>query len=352
MEETGTQAEAGGAAPPKGAPAAGGREGFRFGLGSVLPLLLGLAGFAVAYHVLLFGNEGPDNRRFVAAAGLAGCGNAAPVELASTPQHRLWVFLICAQTGIWLALAAPLLASLLRAETRARLLTRDVWPKAAALGLFLLWLFLFSELHKAPFANLGELHRHHSDKLNFFNVVGGLVAVLAIVGLWTTQAALKEEERREDAGGVSERVGAFLALRSGLELYLLAAGVIIGAATLATGALRQAVIAVCPAAKEQFMVQDVLGYGLAFSFLLALVYAPAHAQLVRTRSALHDRLVGLPLEKPKVEEKFWSDWNAERKAVSELLHANAGLFASLAGAVSILTPLLGSLVSLLLGKGE
>lgn len=347
MEETGAEADAGGAAPAEGAPAAGGRGGFRFGLGSVLPLLLGLVGFAVAYHVLSFGNDD-----FVTAADLTGCGNAAPVAFASTPQYRLWVFLICAQTGIWLALAAPLIASLLRAEMRPRLLTRDVWPKAAALGLFLLWLFLFSPLHKAPFANLHEIHPHHGDKLDVFNVVGGLVAGLAIVGLWVTQAALKEEEGRGDARRVRERVGVFLALRSGLELYLLAAGVIIGAATLATGALRQAIIAVCPAANKQFMVQDVLGYGLAFSFLLALVYAPAYAQLVRARSALHDWLVELPQERPKVEERFWDVWNAERKAVSELLHANAGLFASLAGTVSILTPLLGSLVSLLLGKGE
>jgi hypothetical protein len=335
--------------PPDDGEAAA-ANGPPLGLGGFVPVLLALAGFVTAFAVLRFGNDG-----FVTDFGALGCAADAarpPAPFTGTSQYRLWVLLICAQTALWFALSAPLLASLLAKGTRARLLAPGVWLKMAALLLFLAWVSRLPVAYQRPFEGMAGLHPWHVYKMSFFGFVGGVVAVLAIVGLWATQAALKEAEggpAREPGGGVRD----FLALRSTLELYLFAAGVIIGAATLATGALRQAVTAACPPAEKQFMVQDVLGYGLAFSLLLALVYAPAHAQLARTRSALREALVPLPESAPAPGAKFWNDWNSERRAVTELLHANAGLFASLAGALSILTPLLGSLVSMLLGgEGE
>jgi len=335
-----------GGADPAGAALAGGGSG-RFPLGLV-SLLLGLLGFVVAYYVLLKGNE-----TFIPNLDALGCGKItedAPRQFDVTPQYRLWALLICGQTALWAAIFFPLAASLfLQRQIREHVLTRGVLLKALSLLVFLAWVFFYSDGYKAPFEGLDRLHYDHEGKLNFFNVLGGITALPALVGLWATQAALKKQAalNGDAATKSAERVGDFLALRSMLELYLLAAGVIVGAATLATGALRQALIAVCPAAEKQFMVQDVLGYGLAFSFLLALVYAPAHAQVVRTRSSLRDALV--PLSKPGATS--WDDWNKDRKAVGELLQANAGLFASFAGAVSIMTPLLGSLVSLLIGKG-
>lgn len=219
---------------------------------------------------------------------------------------------------------------------------------------FLLWVVKSGD-YRAPIENLNDIHPHHDWKLKIFNYVGMGVGVLAVTGLWATQAALKRVRpafiKAENGGGRPDlpwHITNFLRLRLGLERYLLAAGVIVGAATLATGALRQAILAVRPDLAGKFMVYDVIGYGLAFSVLIALVYAPAHAQLVRARSLLRDSIVELPEAGPE----SWDKWNAERKAVEELLQGHTSLFASLTGAISILTPLLGSLVSILIGKGD
>lgn len=347
MDEPETRADEGSAEREGRAPAALSLARLPSGLWTLLPLALGMTGFILAYIVLGVGEKMavPDYQKL-------GCENPAgaqDVAFNATSQYRLWALLICAQMTLWFAIFLPLVASLFGRRAWRRVPTWDVLLKAAALGLFLVWVAKWSGSYKAPFAALGDIHAGHASKMNFVNAVGFFVAVLAIVGVWATQEALKRlgacGETTPDEGRVKE----FLALRSNLESYLLAAGVIIGAATLATGALRQAATAVCASAAKQFMVQDVLGYGLGFSLLLALLYAPAHAQLARTRAALRDALVPLP----KQDGMSWFDWNGERKAVGELLHANAGLFASFAGAVSILTPLLGSLVSLLIGgKGE
>jgi hypothetical protein len=306
---------------------------FLFSKESVLPLLLGLTGFAVAYLVFHWGNGTPGKaERFV-----------------TTPQYRLWALLICAQMSLWLALSAPLVKGLLRKGTWEYVWTWGVGLKVFVLAGFLLWGFN-SAFHELPVKEVIDFHPYHVHKLKFFNVAGGLAALLAIAGIWATQAALKEAEESPRADR-AKRVGHFLTLRSQLEQYLLAAGTIIGAATLATGALRQSVLAYDSRYGERFMVQDVLGYGLTFSLMLALVYAPAHMRLVSARAALHRTLV--PLPKPDADDPHagavsWDAWNKEHKAAGELLQPNAGLFGSLAGAVSILTPLLGSLVSLLL----
>ena len=85
--------------------------------------------------------------------------------------------------------------------------------------------------------------------------------------------------------------------------------------------------------------------------MLALVYAPAHVWLMKVRTLLRDKLAPLPDKKPGEEgaPKAWSQWAGERKAVDELLQVQSS-FAGFAGGVSILTPLLGSLISLLIGK--
>lgn len=320
---------------------------FLSSLKGALPLLLGLVGFVVAFYVLRWD---------------AFKGDAAK-RFAGTAQYRLWALLLYTQTALWFALALPLAASLFRKGERPKKydISWDVALKAAAVFGFLLWMY-FSNGFDAPVEDLKEsLNPHHDIKLAFFSLGGLGVSLLAMAGIWAAQGALKglgdesraAKEKGATAATTAERVGRaerFLALRSRVELYLLAAGTIIGAATLATGALRQAVVAYSPRYEHQFMVQDVLGYGLGFSFLLALVYAPAYARLAQTRALLLDELAPLSGQGAG-GQKPWDEWNKERKAAGEMLHANAGFFASMTGAVSILTPLLGSLVALLLGKG-
>lgn len=314
------------------------------GLKGVVPILFGLAGFVVAFYVLRWdASVGVEAKRF-----------------SGTAQYRLWGLLLYTQTALWCALALPLWVSVFRRGGRPKQfdITPEVLVKAAVVFGFLLWIY-FSGGFEAPVKDLREfLNPHHGKKLAVFSLGGLMVALLAMAGIWAAQGALEklgDESRaaQEKGAAAAETVGRvehFLALRSRVELYLLAAGTIIGAATLATGALRQAVIAHSPRYEHQFMVQDVLGYGLIFSFLLALVYAPAYARLAQTRSLLLGELAPLPGQGAG-GQKPWDEWNKERKAADEMLHANAGFFASMTGAVSILTPLLGSLVALLLGKG-
>lgn len=293
-----------------------------------LPPLLGVCGFGLGLLIILWDKgRGDASKRFTGSAAFL-----------------MWVSLIAGQTALWLALAAVLYRSL-----REFTFERKVVKKAAlyvvvvAVGTVAAAYTGFGRPADAPLA-------HHAWKMGAINLLGAAVVLLAFIGIWLAQAALERLWRRvEGAAGGSyspDVIKEFLRIRSHLERYLLAAGLFVGAATLATGGLRNATVAFNP--ETEFPREHVLLYGLVASGILALVYAPAHAQLVSVRARLRDALAPLP----SVEPASWSDWNSQRKAVEDLLEIHSGVIGSFIGSVSILTPLITSLVAILLGAGN
>jgi hypothetical protein len=114
--------------------------------------------------------------------------------------------------------------------------------------------------------------------------------------------------------------------------------------TLATGALKNAVNAIGIAFPSEF----VLMFGLYYSALIALAYAPSYLALQAAGQRLLD--ANCPIPAPDTPT-FVPD--LERRTTLEgLLQLNVAASATFKSGVAILTPLFGSLVGLLLGHGN
>jgi hypothetical protein len=284
--------------------------------------LLGFIGFGVGVGIILWRAQStPDSQRFI-----------------SSPEFFVWLLLIGAQTALWFAIVIPLVEL-----WRTLSFDKRILPKC---GLYLLGVMLLFAESKYSRPVVHPL-AYQTLKMPLISFIGSIAGTLAIVGIWLVQAASERMECRLESGAEhTKEVKIFLDLQTKLERFLLAAGIIIGAATLATGGLRNATLAYEKTAP--FPRENVLLYGMFFSGLLALIYVPAYASLSAVRSALHDAMVPIPETPPD----SWNGWYSDRKAVGELLQVQSGPIASFTNGVSILTPLAASLVAILLGANK
>jgi hypothetical protein len=210
-----------------------------------------------------------------------------------------------------------------------------------------------------------------------------VIGFLAIAAMWLTGVGFENLGRRTQA---PSRVSRFLDLRSDLTGMLAVAGVLIGLATLSSGALRAAVLAAndegiyrqktiaClqervdrdeqaaspqppvrarfdeliaryPDCKPlQFDEQYVLAYGLLFSGLLAIAFAPSFLSMREAGARLRDDVYPLP----DPDDSTFFDAVENRRKLDDLLQTGLSATATFKAGVAILTPLVASLVSTLL----
>ena len=141
------------------------------------------------------------------------------------------------------------------------------------------------------------------------------------------QAVLSKADDKVDAAVVET----FLSLQRDLNTMLAIAGGIIGLATLATGALRNAVLAV----HLRFDAYYLLLYGLYFTGVLAVAFAPSYLAMRNTGARLRDRSFSLP--DPNDSSCF--DVLTKRKSFDDLIQLNLWASATFKAGVAILAPL-------------
>ncbi|MDQ3893237.1 MAG: hypothetical protein M3292_01020 [Actinomycetota bacterium] len=162
-----------------------------------------------------------------------------------------------------------------------------------------------------------------------------------------TRTDLTSEQARTTA------IADFLLLREKLQRLLAIDGVIIGAAVLATAALRNAVLAYGDEVKAHprsypnvpppsFPPEYVLLYGLAVSLLLALFWAPIYTMLVSAGARLVKSAIG-----ERRKDESWTDWQERRAKFEQFLGVETSAMANFRSAVAILTPLGSALLGLL-----
>lgn len=186
-------------------------------------------------------------------------------------------------------------------------------------------------------------------KLWILNFIGFLISLLAGLGIWLIQIALQrliDGEKRSD----ERKITRFLELREALQLFLFIAGTNIGAAVLATGALRQAIqqfkqlptlCNVTPISMEQLMI-----YGVLLSAILALAYLPTYQTLVEVGHDLCKDLCPMP----EFQKDGWNTWHTKRKSLEEILKLDASFKDNFETSLFIFAPLASSFISILLGK--
>ncbi len=307
-----------GAAAIRGAVDFGGGELTTWGL-----LVLVLAGAAFGL-VVLYGDYASWDERHRDFARESGAFN-------------LWVGLMCAQTALWALALAWLLPVVRRLRREYGDQNRsERFGSTAVILLLILGLAVGGPLH----SRWPDYVQNHTVKIAFLTLVGALVGLVAAQGVWLVHGGLKRlggGDLRDDSA-----VPTFLSLGADLNRFLSILGAILGLIVLSASAQRQTVLDFAPA--TNFPYQGVLLYGLFFSILVAAVYIPAHLTLASVGAAICDQV--FPAMPPTAPE--WEERTATREKLAAVLDLDVGLVGRFKTSVAILTPLVGSLVGLLL----
>ena len=302
----------------------------------------------------------------------------------STPQFVLWVLVLCVQMAVWVGAAVFVVTTAARrvgelSRLRALPAGAGVAIAGAAVaiaGVIAVLLFGsrlglfpdFAQWRSMPRGSGWPLYRHEAKMLL---LVGMALAIglAAIAAMWLTTLGF----------GTVTSVRGFIELRSELSALLAVAAVLIGLATLSSGLLREAVLAEnrLPPYREQalgclarssgettaaararfdelgdrfpeclqwqFDRRYVLAYGLLFSAVLALAFAPSFFVMRRRGERLRDD--SYPLPEPPADRFFAVV--EQRGKLDALLQTNLSSTVAFKAAAAIATPLAASVISTL-----
>ncbi|MGZ6706632.1 MAG: hypothetical protein ACXVFN_06775 [Solirubrobacteraceae bacterium] len=303
-------------------------------------ILLGFAGLALGLAIVFFEPIAHW------AGGLVGADLSRPFtgseqQYVRREQTLLWLLLLAGQSAIWAVLLVPIAGTLLQLTPRPR--------GGLVYGAALVVPVLASSVFADTFLHHKWTLPGHSIKVAVLTGLALVVAAVAAVGVGWVAAGIEDVAREETSW--SRRVTTHLELRGALDRLVLCMGVIVGAAILATGALRNATIswsrvqhsALPP--DQIFPPEQVLLAGVYFTGLLALLAIPNYERLRSAGGRLRDEQ--FPVRWPP--EPGWKERLDERRAVDGLLKLELSPAASFRAAVAILAPLASSLVSRVLG---
>lgn len=270
--------------------------------------------------MLVYADTTPESYKFVRTSGFP-----------------LWVFLMMLTTAV-MAVFIPELLKLLK-ELKVYLVKNRL--EILMLCIIMGALFMAQFLPQAP-GCISAL-AFHTLKMRVLLGLGLMVSLLAMVGIWLVNAALRSEfqELQKDY----KLVGRFLRLRKLLQQFLTMLGILISLVVLANGALRSALITGGVCRQEEFPMTPVLLTGAFFTVLVAFAYLPTYLLLVDIGEKICDTFFPLCL----VVSETWDEWRKGRKSLEEVLNVQAGVQQNLQSGIAILAPLLTSITSILLG---
>ncbi|OJT19121.1 hypothetical protein BO221_37090 [Archangium sp. Cb G35] len=194
---------------------------------------------------------------------------------------------------------------------------------------------------------------HSSTKSVLINLIGlasGVLLASVILGLhFQLIDRLPELQcRAEQPGseGLEEDVRWYYRCREQLGIFLTLCCVIMGSSILGLSSLRHLINEILPPTAV-VPTSPILGYGIYYTGLLASAYLPAHRALMNVGKTLAERLARQSLS----DSVTWKQRNEEREAARTWLGLQRSPLQDFQQGLSILTPLLASLSSLLLGPG-
>ena len=268
-------------------------------------------------------------------------------EFLTSPKAMVWIFFVAGQFAFWAIAIEPLWRGLtrLRAEYGLRHNRAVRFKLAAAVVFFALPGFFL--VYVVPDSNLA----HHDAKMGLVNLVAMIVALVAVAGIWDVRAALEavfgeQQPARRPADSVEQTIEILVDLRDHLQRFITLLGAMVALATLAKGALRQAILATGGIA-AQFPPEYVLLQGAYFTGLLALVYIPTFTILAGVGAGLVETVY--PVKAPGLDWEHFSDWQENRERLEDFLELRSGALHNFGASVAILAPVATSVVAVLLG---
>jgi len=264
-----------------------------------------------------------------------------------SPKAMVWIFFVAAQFAFWANIVEPLWRW--RSQLKRVYGIRDTHAihlkLAAAVVFFAIPGFFL--VYVVPDSNLA----HHDPKMALVNLFAVIVALIATGGIWYVRAAIEATFGRKGAAGrtldsTQQKIDVVIDLRSHLQRFISLLGAMVALATLAKGALRQAILATGGSATE-FPPEYVLLQGAYFTGLLALVYIPTYSMLAAVGSDLVESVY--PVSAGELDWSELSKWQSNRKALEDLLQLNVGAVHNVTASISILAPVATSVITVLLG---
>ncbi|MDQ3799943.1 MAG: hypothetical protein M3384_10855 [Acidobacteriota bacterium] len=257
------------------------------------------------------------------------------------PEVAVWCSLVAAQVAYFAGVTPPLLRKL--KEYRAYFFKRKSELLTSGLVLLLL-LTLFLLSHQLVKGDLDLPVHYQKIKIFILTFAGLLVLVLALYGMRLVGMAVRDVPLNQQTA--YESISKFIRCRDDLSWFLLVSGFIVGGATLTTGALQRALVALNDA-KFPYSPSLVLLYGAFGSGVIALIFIPSHLALLDVGKKLCDELLRMP--KGNIKELL--AWNEERAELEAFLGLKGGTLDTVKTGIAILSPLAGSAISLFIGKG-
>ncbi len=321
-----------------------------------------LSGFVVFWMVCgaLVGGAG--------CVAMIGWGSELRSASEATPLLIAWTALVAATGAISWAGLLPATAAAWAAAKGIRSPRSGDEPRRNFLWLGLtggvvvlvVSLALVFEPQVAPLTVAWPLGGQQSTRVGLVTVFTSAPPMIAIAAIWL-QAIQAVYDARRTGTSEAKLVTTYLDQRERTRGLLSYVGVVIGAGVLASGILRQGMLAGPYATAKEFPEALVLAYGAFFTLVLVICYVPAHLMLRHAGGVLLARALE-PLEggtAPAVAEPgpaaiasaaTLGEWQKRRKDLVELLHLDHDPQGSIRSAVAILAPIIAGFASMAFAK--
>ena len=294
--------------------------------GSSFSMLLGALGGGLGAVIILYGYPFEND--------------SASKDFLEQPEFLLWLSLIMGMTALMTMLVVPLWRSLKPYKSHSQ------WVDIILASIIMLILVI------APIPAARALSpipspdfKYHSQKMIIVTIYWFIAILPAAIGIWMIRATAQSVFSNVDRAKVKTRqvylCEKFILLRENLQRYVSILGILVGLITLATGALRNVQLAM-GLKESEYPLITVMAYGLYFTLLLALIYAPCFLTLQNAGRKLRDLIVSL--DQPDSLIKIYK----KRKDLNEILQLEINIVQSLYTGIAILAPLLSSLFSSIL----
>jgi hypothetical protein len=254
------------------------------------------------------------------------------------PDVILWCLLIAAQAGMWLVLTASLVHTLPAYSN----VMRSRWRPFTCVIVAITTIFATFLLSRYLPDNLVLLVSGQMWKVGILTLMGFLPFIAALTGMYLVGAAADQRGMIETE--FQAELQALIQLSDDLQNLLITSGVIIGAATLATGVLQQAIHSLNPTRYQPNTLYALL-YGSFGTGIIALLYLPAYASLKAAIIRFGDNVLPLPLDVNDI-----ANWRDKRSELESLLGLDKTALERLKAGVAILSPIIAGAGSYLAFK--
>ena len=248
------------------------------------------------------------------------------------PEVILWCMILAAQVGMW-CIIVPVLIPVLHTY---RLLICREWMRFG--GIVIAIAAIFSTFLLSRFVPKGLILPidHQMAKILFLTVMGFIPFVMALTGIFLVGESADQEINVSTE--FSRETRRLIDLREHLAICLSSAGLIISAATVATGVLQKAVHALNATYTSNSLY--ALLYGSFGTGVILLFYLPAYLSLRSATAQVTQLFLPLPNDANAI-----GAWRDQQQKYEGILGFDKTVIEGLKAGIAILAPIIAGAVS-------